>query len=210
MKKKITIVLALLTISFTGFCKIWTVTVISGISGYLFYPGNLTILEGDTVDFQIGSPYHNAVEVDLSTWNAGGSTALNGGFQTNFGGGMVLPTKLKEGTHYYVCQPHAAHGMKAQIVVNKPIATGVEENKSLANVIAIPNPSSGVFQISLNQINLASKTVAEIYNVNGELVSEMEVSSSVFNIDLSKEINGIYFIKIQNGDAVTTKKVLKN
>ena len=106
----LSIVFALLTaISFST-----TITVIN--SGYTFSPDTITISVGDTVYFDLASA-HNATEVSQSTWNNNGNTALSGGFQTNYGGGLVLPAQLAAGTHYYVCQPHASMGMKGVIIV---------------------------------------------------------------------------------------------
>lgn len=98
---------------------IWTIT----NSGNSFTPSLVTITQGDTVLFQLAGT-HNAQEVDLATYNANGSTPITG-FQTNFGGGQV--TGLTIGTHYYVCSPHAAMGMKGRIVVNA------------APVVVVPN-----------------------------------------------------------------------
>lgn len=85
-------------------------------SGNSFSPPTLTINVGDAVNFDI-STVHNAKEVSQDTWNANGTTALTGGFLTNFGGGLVPAASLGLGTHYYVCDPHASAGMKGRIIV---------------------------------------------------------------------------------------------
>jgi plastocyanin len=94
--------------------------------GTAFNPPTLVITEGDTLVFTI-SGIHNAQEVDLSTWNANGTTPLGGGFSVPFGGGEAIPSGV--GTHYYVCQNHVgAFGMKGTITVNaaaEPLASVV-------------------------------------------------------------------------------------
>lgn len=112
MKNKILLSILLLSTSLTGFCTIWTVT----NTANTFTPATITITVGDTVNFVITTA-HNAIEVSQATYNANGNTALSGGFQTAFGGGMVLPAQLGVGTHYYVCTPHASMGMKGTIIV---------------------------------------------------------------------------------------------
>ncbi|GIV33294.1 MAG: hypothetical protein KatS3mg031_0829 [Chitinophagales bacterium] len=95
-----------------AFATVWTIN----NSGNTFRPDSITITEGDTVSFVIANN-HNAVEVSQATWNANSTTPLPGGFSVPFGGGIVLPSKLPVGTHWYVCQPHAAIGMKGVIIV---------------------------------------------------------------------------------------------
>ena len=113
MKLKSLLTLLLITVSTSAFCTIWTINT----SGFTYTPATTNILFGDTVVFTIGGS-HDAREVSLTTWNANGNTPLPGGFQTAFGGGMVLPAQLAVGTHYFVCTPHAAMGMKGTIVVS--------------------------------------------------------------------------------------------
>ncbi len=112
MRTKIIFSLLLFVISLKGFSTIWTVT----NSGFTFSPATITIVFGDTVDFNVTSE-HNAAEVSLATWNINDNTPLSGGFQTPFGGGMVFPAQLSVGTHYYVCEAHASMGMKGIVIV---------------------------------------------------------------------------------------------
>ena len=112
MKNKILLTLLLIKLTLTGFSTVWPVSNM----GNTFSSATITINFGDTVNFLI-SGSHDAREVSLMTWNANGNTALFGGFQTNFGGGMVYPTQLGVGSHYYVCTPHASMGMKGIIIV---------------------------------------------------------------------------------------------
>ena len=112
MKNKILLTLLLIKLTLTGFSTVWPVSNM----GNTFSSSTITINFGDTVNFLI-SGSHDAREVSLMTWNANGNTALFGGFQTNFGGGMVYPTQLGVGSHYYVCTPHASMGMKGIIIV---------------------------------------------------------------------------------------------
>jgi plastocyanin len=90
-------------------------------SGFSFDKATTDITLGDTILFQLANS-HNALEVSKATWDANGNTS-NGGFRTAFGGGTVLLTK--EGTYYYVCEPHAGGGMKGQINVKAKTVSSV-------------------------------------------------------------------------------------
>jgi plastocyanin len=93
-------------------------------SGMKFSPDSITINILDTVEFNLAS-FHNAVEVSRDTYLAGDTTS-NGGFRLPLGGGNVAFHTL--GLHYYVCQPHAAVGMKGVINVVATRGTHVITN----------------------------------------------------------------------------------
>ena len=111
MKLRLLSCLVLFTI-FNSFAQIHTINVV----GMSFDPDTVTINLGDTIEFG-PLAYHNAVEVDESTWIANGTTS-NGGFDFPLGspGGYFIADSAK--TYYYVCQPHATMGMKGVIIVN--------------------------------------------------------------------------------------------
>ncbi|UKN01842.1 T9SS type A sorting domain-containing protein [Paracrocinitomix mangrovi] len=113
------------------------VTIIN--SGFTFSPDAVTITEGDTVQFTIGGA-HFVVETNQTTWNANGNTPLGGGFTTPNGGGMVLPSFLTVGTHYYVCSPHASVGMKGTITVEACVAPGAPASVT-GDLSVCPNTS---------------------------------------------------------------------
>jgi len=143
MTKKIILLFFFIALCFNAFCKIWTVT----NSGTSFSPDQLTINLGDTVQFSIAAS-HDVLEVNKSTWDSNGNAALVGGFSTPFGGGMVKPNLLALGTHYYVCTPHAAFGMKAKIIVQTPPTTQANLQWS--------NPSDIVYGTLLSAAQLSA------------------------------------------------------
>jgi len=80
-----------------------------------FTPEDLTIAVGDCVNF-VMSNTHNAVEVSQETYDSGGITPLDDGFEVDYG--ETLEVYFGEaGSHYYVCQPHAGMEMIGTITV---------------------------------------------------------------------------------------------
>jgi len=201
MKAKLLLPLLMLSFSLTSFATTWTIT----NSGITFSPATLTINNGDIVTFNLAIS-HNAVEVSEATWNANGNTPLSGGFSTPFGGGQVLAEKLTVGTHYYVCSPHASMGMKGKIVVQT--ATVVNENQEKVDISVFPNPSNGQFQVSINDLSLLRNADLAIYNVVGEKVYQAVITESNPTIVLNHPVKGIYLLKIGNGEAILTKKIV--
>jgi plastocyanin len=201
MKTKTLLSILLMVITITGFSKTWTIT----NSGTKFTPAEITINLGDTINFSIGSS-HNSVEVSQSTWDANGNTPLPG-FSVPYGGGKVLPAQLGVGTHYYVCTPHASFGMKGTIVVQN--FTGSAEIQQETKISVYPNPSTGLFHLSVSSLTESPKYKLEIYNLVGGKVYESAVLNTTTDIDLRNSSKGIYFFKFSDGQNIITKRAIK-
>jgi plastocyanin len=201
--KRLLLSLLLMAWVTAGFSKVWTVT----NAGNTFNPATLSIMAGDSVKFTLGS-MHNSVEVSQATWNANGNTALPGGFQTPFGGGLVLPAKLSAGTHYYVCSPHAALGMKGQIIVTSTV--GMNETPSMAGMSVFPNPSDGNFELKVDDTRNMKSFDLVVYDLAGNKAFEslsLKPQES-YRIDISDRPRGVYIVRLNSADGVITRKII--
>lgn len=183
-------------------------------SGFTFSPDNVSINEGDIVNFQLGGS-HNAVEVSEATWMANGNTPLPG-FSTPFGGGQVM--ELTPGVHYYVCAPHASGGMKGRITVNTQ--SGIGDGDKIPTFKLFPNPTSGKFTLQTGDAvsgqgqPLTAEELAglEVFDFTGKSV----YSSDGYNpgmglqIDISSLPAGIYVVRINDRKKVYSLKLSKN
>jgi len=84
------------------------------------------------------------------------------------------------------------------------ISTSVAEVSSVATKV-YPNPAKDF--INIENTNNAS---VYIYNTLGKVVRKIDNASDFLNVNVSDFSNGMYFIKIQNGNNVETKKILIN
>lgn len=87
---------------------------------------------------------------------------------------------------------------------------GINTNNKLeASVEVFPNPSTGVFNLTINDKAAAdySVVVTDIVGKEVSRVSLNDVTNGQFILDLTNEANGMYFVKVQSGDKMVTKKV---
>jgi hypothetical protein len=68
-----------------------------------------------------------------------------------------------------------------------------------------PNPFNDYIEITTN----ATITRAEVVDIQGKVVLSENLQSNVAKLDAKELLNGIYFIKIFQGDAVITKRIIK-
>ena len=172
--------------------------------GFTFNPANLTIEAGDNVTFLIDES-HNVVEVSQATWNANGNTALPGGFSLPFGGGELLPSQLPVGTHYYVCGPHAASGMKGIIIVGT--TTSIDDNSGQIDISIFPNPA-----MDLVTLKSSNKLLGYQYFISDQYGRQMltgKIDSEVELINISQFNAGIYLLQVE-GLKGRSLKLIKN
>ncbi|HUP13581.1 MAG TPA: T9SS type A sorting domain-containing protein [Niastella sp.] len=173
-----------------------TVHTVMSTSSFTFTPPTVNANVGDTVVFILTSP-HTATEVSFSTWTAGGSTPLSGGFNFNSSSPLPAVKMTAPGTRYFVCQPHASMGMKGQINVTGG-SNVVEQNTGFLMSL-YPNPATDL--INLNISGAENEVVSiSVVNLLGSKVIDLggkqTLSNGVKHIDISALPKGVYFLNI--------------
>lgn len=200
MKKKLFSIL-LISIAIAGYSTTHTIT----NSGTTFSPSTITIQLGDSIFFDLSSN-HNAVEVSQETWNANGNTALPG-FSVPFDGGIVPASSLPLGIHYFVCTPHASIGMKGTITVQTTV--GIDETTNEKSLLVYPNPSNGLFELNISNMEEQSKLEISVYDISGAEIFHSELLNDGKNaINLLGYTKGIYLLKVNNGNEIYTQRLI--
>jgi hypothetical protein len=84
----------------------------------------------------------------------------------------------------------------------------IENNLEKVNCIIFPNPTNGKFQFEVNGLEFGKNSTLEIYNLQGEIIYQSAITNPKSEIDLSNHTNGIYFVKIYDGQTILTKKIV--
>jgi hypothetical protein len=127
------------------------------------------------------------------TWNTGATTLTT----------TVSPTL----TTTYTVVVTASNGCSnnSNVTINVSPCTGINE-ASLNEMTVYPNPTSGNFNIELN--NGLNKSI-QITDVNGKIVLSTSSLEDKININLNHLTNGVYFVKIQCNNSIEIIKVIK-
>ncbi len=87
----------------------------------------------------------------------------------------------------------------------QPVVTGFDEAK-LEEYKIFPNPSNGVLSISTkDKVNTIK---VEVFNMVGDKVYQVILKKNELKIDVSCLPKGIYFIKIDDGEKKSIKKII--
>lgn len=89
----------------------------------------------------------------------------------------------------------------------------INPNLKEAGFLVTPNPTSGQVSVQFYPHPEGLRAVS-IYNVSGQKIAEQritgEVSSNVYDFDLTNFASGLYIVKAEFEDRVLTKKIVKN
>ena len=91
------------------------------------------------------------------------------------------------------------------------VISGVLTNESfeLNSISIYPNPSNGIFNITMGDV---SPTLIEVYDITGKIIvskKEFVTSNSETTIDLSTASQGVYFVKIAADNQQIVKRIIK-
>ena len=99
------------------------------------------------------------------------------------------------------------------ILVTQPIVAQ-DRTVQLAEQLKIfPNPTDGKFQLTLKYEG-NEKVTAKVYDITGKVIEDIsselvkEESSITAHVDLKDARSGIYFLRIQMGSKLLTKKII--
>ncbi|MCE3260849.1 MAG: Secretion system C-terminal sorting domain, partial [Bacteroidetes bacterium] len=95
------------------------------------------------------------------------------------------------------------------ISVSVVSCVGINETSGVNYGIEIyPNPNHGSLNVSFE--NLSPGTSIRIYNIMGALIKDVKATSAKTLIDLQNEANGVYMLKVMQGDKlIRSAKIVK-
>ena len=88
---------------------------------------------------------------------------------------------------------------------------GIEEIKNSLNLNVFPNPTSGIFKVTIEgeSLTFLENYKIEIYNYFGQIIHQQELKNQESEIDLRNFSDGIYFVKCISPQKAGMVKILK-
>ena len=156
-----------------------------------------------TLKLQVGTM---ASPTDYTSFTAVGSeiTVFAASAQAN----IVIPASTTQKHIVFKVTSVAPHSVSSIDNVIYEANLSVAES-NLNTFTVYPNPSvNKIVTVSQNATFSEDKTTVAIYSLTGAKVFETEISESTNTLHLSELVSGVYVLKINSGDAVTTKKLV--
>ncbi|MBI3501838.1 MAG: T9SS type A sorting domain-containing protein [Bacteroidetes bacterium] len=153
--------------------------------------------------------YSTAVITDTMNW-----TTIAGSFIADSAYKYVVIGNFFDNAHTTIIQMQdtiwdriAYYFIDDVYVSTDSIAGGIAEQDMQGKIKIYPNPSDGGYNIRLNNFSVYS---INVYNELGKLIFSLaeNIGDNLF-LDLRGEKNGIYFLLINDGQRVITKKLIK-
>lgn len=133
------------------------------------------------------------------------ATRITSGFTYDDGCKVATWTgvNLTDGQYFTIGSPNGTALLRTATIAETETELEIEKSITL-----FPNPNNGEFSLLVNELN--SNMVVEVYNSVGQIVLRESITQDKTDINIHKEPNGIYFVKvIDDNITVTFKKIVK-
>lgn len=104
--------------------------------------------------------------------------------------------------------PTATSWLTGISIIWTPSAVGVNEINVVNPVLSVyPNPTQGLFTIDFKNAN-----IIKVFNMLGAVVFEEKIEQTTGSkqIDLTRFVNGVYFVNVSNGTNSSNQKIILN
>ena len=102
--------------------------------------------------------------------------------------------------------------IEGEETLNKNILNSESFIDETIDILVFPNPSNGIFNVSLNNELLSDDLHFELYNSIGELIFNNKINKDLFQVDISFLPKGIYLIRVLDSrkELNITKQIVFN
>lgn len=125
---------------------------------------------------------------------------------------FLLPLIVSSQTIVNYTYDAAGNRIKREIVLSRSMENTekpLTETISSKSISIYPNPTAGLLKISISGWETTDKCKFTIFSLKGALIQEIQVSSSVTEIDLSDESDGMYLLNIELNESKSAWKIIK-
>jgi uncharacterized repeat protein (TIGR01451 family) len=88
------------------------------------------------------------------------------------------------------------------------VFTGVEAVNKGPEIIAFPNPGTGIYTIEI-EAGLSQWVQFEVYNLSGRRLQQFSTANNRVELDLSEHPSGLYLVRAQSNEGIRYLKLVK-
>lgn len=136
-------------------------------------------------------------------YHAGQSVVLKNGFISK--NGSTFRGYIEGCTNLFQGRKSSDQFENNRIIKNY-VKSNFESNYNKLTIL--PNPSNGIFKISLNEVSEGTIEISDLYGFN--IYKSEFKNQTEFEMNLQDRPKGIYIVKVFSGDQVFTNKIIKN
>jgi Secretion system C-terminal sorting domain len=99
------------------------------------------------------------------------------------------------------------------VVVDDFLISGTNlatDSFNLENIAIYPNPSKGIYNLSLNNLTIDTIELYDLTGVKINVIDNLKINNNESILDLTSVASGVYFLKIKSNNQTITKKIIKN
>ena len=125
---------------------------------------------------------------------------------------FLLPLIVSSQTIVNYTYDAAGNRIKREIVLSRSMENTekpLTETLSRKSISIYPNHTAGLLKISISGWETTDKCKFTIFSLKCALIQEIQVSSSVTEIDLSDESDGMYLLNIELNESKSAWKIIK-
>jgi len=177
-----------------------------GVNVSISADGSYVAVSNPTFGLQSG--YVHIYQNENNVWTAGANNSIHGNTGDRLGTSLELTA---DGSMIAV---GSYHGGTAGVVwsgtakVYQNTTTLSTQELSKESISIYPNPTNGVLNLKLTNNNTSQ---VFIYDVTGKVIYKRQfpIERNQLQIDISSFKNGMYFMKIQEGNSILSTKIVK-
>lgn len=184
-----------------------TGTAANGCTNVVPVVSNLTVNPNPTVNITVSRPAICKGETAVLTASVADTYSWSTGATSNT---IAISPTLTPGTYNYSVVGTTNEGCSRSKSASISVfaCTAIEEAVAgSTGLLAYPNPSEGLLNLKFE--TLYKNTSLALYDATGRLVISRGVSSTETQLDLQGLAAGLYYLKVRNGDATETLKIVR-
>lgn len=164
------------------------------------------------ISYPFSSVYYSIYFTDIDTGYAAGGDGISTGviMKTVDGGLSWTLSNTNTYTFQSIHFPNSNTGYacgQSGVIYKYSSGVGINDFQKINGISIFPNPNNGKFKLSIDNFIHGKKYKVAVLDVLGNIIQQTELNSNS-EFDISTEAKGIYFVKVENENGMSVRKII--